>query len=846
MAKKRGKRPRASASAAPAEAPPEAEAENEVDDDGYAQEDVAVDMTEEMDDVDDADVDEEDDGGDTGDEEDGEDFDDEEDFDNENVAQESLSQGKKRQKKGYDPLYALPTADEMNKLKNSHQGLFRENLLRMEVEEMLKEVRAPKGTESASRPNVEKFARGLKDLFFKIPATSSSVHPVTVASLRRDRVIFREPPLNTHREVSLDFTPPKHMAMVGSYLLNSFVDQSSYMMDISVTMPSECFVAKDYLDGRYFYKRFLYLGTLGKAIMDKAENKKVRVTWLNNDSRRPVLLVYDKGKYGEKCSGPGPCVRIIPSLCTTSCPIPASKLNPIRCNMRAADSGEDAGSEDSPPTPHYNNALLGERLFHSHFKLMYGFFKDGSNSTKAMCDAVILAKVWLKQREFGTQSCPDSLNGFVVTMMMIYLCTVSAAIAKKLGHGRMSLGTMTSLQMFRVWLDFVANHDLSSSPIMMPSLGDDHGLERVTPTVEGMKAFQDAFDVVFLDPSGRFNFTPDMSASAWRELSWEAKQSLELLKSSATHSFSHIFLSKISFYNKYDQYVMVNEEPDGGMADDDMHDDGRTAACGVGSGIPLHRLANKGEYLGKMDTVLNIMDTALCERVSEGAGGVRMRCSPCGIWDLCDDAGPSFACRSIVLGLSLNPETYLRLVDRGPAADDTEKAQAFARFWGDIAQVRRFQDGAIVQSVVWDQFQKSHLRHQIVGGIAKFILNRHLPESNRVWSAMTQVLGVLAETEGYTAAALNCEGKYNAGISPFASATLACTPDYQPLMAHCREAVKHLGHTQMTRAIRACFFLFPMKTPASLCSCRQSPSLLLHVHTCLCKTARMTLYSPYS
>jgi U3 small nucleolar RNA-associated protein 22 len=748
MAKKRGRRARASEVATPTEESQPAKTEG--DDDGFTGDEDDTDLSIQGP-CDDERVAADDDVDDVGDDlDDGEDLN-EEDSARGDVEQPPQNKKRKRNEKSFDPLYALPTADEMLKLKNAHQGLFRENLLRMEVEEMLQEVRVPEGADSVSRSNIQKFAHGLKDILFNIPATSSTVPPVTMASLRRDRILFREPPLSTHRDVSLDFLPPKRMDLVGSYLLNAFVDRSSYMMDVSVTMPSQCFVPKDYLDGRYFYKRFLYLGALGKAIMSKAENKKVRVTWLNNDQRRPVLLVYDKNKYGETCIGPGPCVRIIPSLCPSSCPLPAPKLNPIRCNMRFEGVGgddEDASPSEPLPTAHYNNALLGERLFHAHFKVMYSFLKESASASKAMRDAVILAKVWLKQRDFGTSKCPDSLSGFVATMIMMYLSTVSAAVAKKLGHGRMSPGNMTSLQIFRVWLDFIAHHDLTSSPIMMPSLhNEDLVLVRVTPTVEGMKAFQNAFDVVFLDSSGRFNFTADMSVSAWRELSWEAKQSLDLLQSSSTHSFAHIFLSKISFFNKYDQYVIINDE-----AESDN-------TGGESSGLPLHTLANKGAFQGKLETLLKIMNTALQGRVSSDvAGGIRLRCRPCGIWDFAGDEGPSVVNKSVVLGISLNPDTYLRVVDRGPSANDTAKAQEFSRFWGDMAQVRRFQDGAIIQSVVWEQFQKSYNRHQIIGGIAKYVVARHLSESDRVWSAMTQVLGVLDETEGYTAAALNCEG----------------------------------------------------------------------------------------
>lgn len=57
----------------------------------------------------------------------------------------------------------------------------------------------------------------------------------------------------------------------------------------------------------------------------------------------------------------------------------------------------------------------------------------------------------------------------------------------------------------------------------------------------------------------------------------------------------------------------------------------------------------------------------------------------------------------IVLGFTLNPDTSHRLVDRGPPADDAAATQSFLELWGQPkAQLRRFQDGAIVYAVVWN------------------------------------------------------------------------------------------------------------------------------------------------
>jgi U3 small nucleolar RNA-associated protein 22 len=51
----------------------------------------------------------------------------------------------------------------------------------------------------------------------------------------------------------------------------------------------------------------------------------------------------------------------------------------------------------------------------------------------------------------------------------------------------------------------------------------------------------------------------------------------------------------------------------------------------------------------------------------------------------------------LVVGLRVDAAHYWRLVDRGPAAEQSKQAQQWRDFWGTKAQVRRFRDGSILQ-----------------------------------------------------------------------------------------------------------------------------------------------------
>ena len=66
------------------------------------------------------------------------------------------------------------------------------------------------------------------------------------------------------------------------------------------------------------------------------------------------------------------------------------------------------------------------------------------------------------------------------------------------------------------------------------------------------------------------------------------------------------------------------------------------------------------------------------------------------VWEM-HDSPPTPS--GIWIGVTLDPTTSVRLVDRGPSPEDAEASEEFRAFWGPLAQLRRFQDGAIVEAV---------------------------------------------------------------------------------------------------------------------------------------------------
>ena len=66
-------------------------------------------------------------------------------------------------------------------------------------------------------------------------------------------------------------------------------------------------------------------------------------------------------------------------------------------------------------------------------------------------------------------------------------------------------------------------------------------------------------------------------------------------------------------------------------------------------------------------------------------------------------------------------EQAFRAIDHGPPSEDKAAAANFRRFWGPKAELRRFRDGSLLETLVWDQRQEKSIILQIV----EYVFQRH-------------------------------------------------------------------------------------------------------------------------
>lgn len=79
----------------------------------------------------------------------------------------------------------------------------------------------------------------------------------------------------------------------------------------------------------------------------------------------------------------------------------------------------------------------------------------------------------------------------------------------------------------------------------------------------------------------------------------------------------------------------------------------------------------------------------------------------------------------VQIGFILDPVNAFLLVDRGPSVEEAERNSEFREFWGsDKTELRRFKDGRILESVVWDVKTVDEKTH-IPVLIAQHLLKHH-------------------------------------------------------------------------------------------------------------------------
>nr|KAF6434044.1 nucleolar protein 6 [Molossus molossus] len=573
-------------------------------------------------------------------------------------------------------LYKEPTSEELNCLRET-ESLFHSSLLRLQVEELLKEVRLSE----KKKERIDAFLWKVNQRIMRVPSTPETELTDQTWLPAGVRVPLHQVPYTV--KGCFRFLPPAQITVVGSYLLGTCI-RPDINVDVALTMPREILQDKDGLNQRYFRKRALYLAHLAHHLAQDPLFDSVHFSYTNGCHLKPLLLLRPHGKDEHLVT-----VRLHP------CPPPdffrPCRLLPSKNNVRSAwyrgQSPPGDGSPE-PPTPHYNTWVLQDTALKSHVQLLSTVL----GSALGLKDGVVLLKVWLRQRELDKGL--GGFSGFLVSMLVAFLVST-----------RKIHNTMSGYQVLRSVLQFLATTDLTVNGISLCFSSD--------PSLPALADFHQAFPVVFLDSSGRLNLCADVTASTYHQVQHEARLSMVLLDSKAEDGFQLLLMTPKPMIRAFDHVLHLC--PLSRLQ----------AAC--------HRLKlwpelqdHGGDYVSAtLGPLTTLLEQGLGSRLHLLAHS-RPAVSE---WDISQDPPKHRDSGTLTLGLLLRPEGLTSVLELGPEADQPEAAD-FRQFWGSRSELRRFQDGAIREAVVWEAVSMSQKRlipHQVVTHL--LALHADIPEA---------------------------------------------------------------------------------------------------------------------
>ncbi|KZT64811.1 Nrap protein [Daedalea quercina L-15889] len=600
---------------------------------------------------------------------------------------------------------APPKGEELRDIKDA-MDLFRSTSFKLQIDALLPNVR-PKYQRSTP---LDKFLLSLYAVLNSLPSIAPKNPIAAEIDLKKKGVsvpyVLPQPTEDTNWKVA--FEKPTEILLVGSWALKTSVkamDGRRYGVDVAVTMPESLFQEKDYLQSRYFQKRAYYLAVIAAAVSEKKSGLNTEVLYesTNGDPRMTTLILRSQQDGTAVDFSPlNAEVRILSVLPSPS-PIPLHRMSPARSNIRA--SASPSGTPQDTSSPIYNSRIIQHLTPRPHLVSTHAL----KESVPAFSDALALLRVWAHQRGYGVgdRLCVRGFEGRGPWWGGLLECLVSGEEGAEGSGGvggfntkekRRPLGKgLSSYQLFKAALDFLVRHDFAKDHVF-------------TKTKDGHRFPPEDYachEVVLVDSSSLLNLLAGVPLSSLEMLRYDAQQTLDLLDNSGISDdpFPLVFLKEQRrIANRFDVVLRIDlssaERPN----------------------LSAHSIIEQGSaYNALLSHLLSTARQALTNR-TKAVVVLHPMSSPRPISQALP-SNPSV----IFLGLILDMEHAFRLVDHGPAAaeHETEEARAFRDFWGEKAELRRFKDGSIVESVVWTVGSSDERAH-IPAMIVKYILARHL------------------------------------------------------------------------------------------------------------------------
>ncbi len=462
--------------------------------------------------------------------------------------------------------------------------------------------------------------------------------------------------------------------------------QGGFGVDMVVEMPKSMFQEKDHLNLRYFYKRAYYLATVAVAVRGLSDDLDISFTYLNDNPLLPIVAMSPKQTQanGNSLDGDtGPARdkhRTQSGFRIQILPVAAEGLFAARKLAAASNCIRPGAANDEKlalsPTPFYNATLRAESTFLVYLRVL----RQAEKGCPAFKDACMLGRIWLQQRGL---SGPISKGGFGHFEWAVLVALLLQTGGRK---GVAALSTsLSSIQIFKAVVQFLATTDFRSKPCDLGLLDS------------GADSIREAGPVLY-DAARQLNLAFKMSLWSAMLLHQHAKWTHDLLISGLPDQFSPTFITRADLpLQSYDLLVRIQ--------------------CPSDDGTQSTRLDRRELVRDFSDGVFRVLSKALGDRVQL----IHIQLPSGTSWDLSGSA-PLSRSPTVLLGVVLDSSNMARQVDHGPAAEEKKEARRFRQFWGEKAELRRFKDGSILETLIWTQSSPFGLCEEIM----RYILKLHL------------------------------------------------------------------------------------------------------------------------
>lgn len=543
-------------------------------------------------------------------------------------------------------------------------GFYKSSFFKLQMDELL----------TGLRPNYDKRISKLQDTLHKLKNAieslpENSAKPVADAEKELRGVSgvvvpWPEPRPAKDTKYTVSYAKPTNINVVGSFALRTGAKTSDIRaVDMAVTMPSSIFQEKDYVNYRYFHKRAYYVACLAAGIQDSMNELGLDVKFglQDGDSLRPLILLEPRSTSKDDQTLSQPQIRILTAIDSTLFPI--TRTLPMKSNVRQGSSADQ--SEIGEPTPFYNASLRSEATVAQYHKYLH----LASQKCESFRDACILGRTWLQQRGFHTSFQNGGLGGFEWAALISLLFEGGGPTGQPI-----LMRSYSSYQIFKATIQFLAGRDLTTPLLLFAS---------DIPVPDGGPCLYD----------GRrgLNLLYKMTPWSYAALRHEAATTLKMLNESREDNFDRVFIVKVDEPAlRFDRLISLPKSFNGDTL----------------------------RALREQNLLYSVLSRALGDRVK-----LISFASDCvGAWSTRSKALTKKASHGLSVGLLLDADNVGRVVDHGPPAEEKEEAASFRAFWGEKAELRRFKDGSILESLVWsDQPSEESIVHQILA----YILNRH-------------------------------------------------------------------------------------------------------------------------